>query len=627
MPRFWFVLCMLAWGAAWGGTMLPLTTPVATNIPDIARCTAQGDFRLKTPASDDTFTVTYAVAVPAAGRYALVLEGPGPGVFTRSRYDYRIDDGPWQPARCTRVVTPASAGLAVHRQPACKLDAGEHRVTFRFTPAGQLHAQNRVDQIYLGHAVQISKAYFEPDAPLPPAPKAAPRGLRWRHGDRVVLLGDSITEEGFYARHLARVVNAVCPGESITLYNAGVTLNRTWEALDRLENDVLALKPTWVVVALGVNDCMHMAPEEFSATYRKIVARLRKARVQVLCITPSGMCDAPLFDGRYFHTPDRAQGFDATVQQEAHEIVAIAKRHHALVADVYGALTHHPTPRAALMANQWHPNDAGGRVMALAMLKAAGLTEADAARTGDPRDLTDLRAVPAMGTYPAPGAKAFVGKLPDAVVAVAAFAQNAVYLLDGKKPVACIPVSHHPMGLAYDAASKRLYVTSEGNGRIDVISLPSCKVVDTISLGEVYPTGIVLDGPRAWVGCFFGSCVLEVDLATKKILRAVKFPGLIESVALSADGNQLLAGSSAGVAVIDTKTAALVATLKLANYPTVVRTADGALEIADPTTGTARRYDPFTRTAGEPYPIPHARPDLPVDFGFVAVECKGIHQR
>ncbi len=627
MPRMYLLLLALAWGAAWGGVMLPLTKPVETNIPDFAHCTAQGDFRLTTPPTADTLFVKYAVTLPAASTYRLVIDGSGPGVFSRSRYEYRLDDGAWQPVLCTREVTPENAGVPVHTQVPHALRAGAHTVTFRFTPEGQLFAQNRIDQRRLGHAVQIGKAHFELDAPLP-APAPVPHGLRWHHGDRIVLLGDSITEEGLFARHLVRVLRAVTPGETIPVFNAGVTLNRTWEALARLDTDVLDLKPTWVVIALGVNDCMHMAPEEFSATYGKIVARLRKAKINVLCTTPSGMCDAPLFDGRYFHTPDRAQGFDATVQQEAHEIYAIAAKEHALVADIYGALTHNPTPRAKLMANQWHPNDDGGCLMALTILRTAGLSATDVARTGDPHDAAAFQALTTLpaAAYPAPGAKAFVKPLPDRVIAAAAFTQNAVYLLDGTKQVACIPVGHHPMGLAYDAGKKRLYVTSEGNGRLDVINLPSCKVVEHIPLGEVYPTGIALtaDGTRAWVGCFFGSAVLEVDLKTKTILHTVKLPLLVESVALTPDGSQLLAGSSAGVAVIDTAAATVLTTLHPSDYPTTVLAYDGALHIIDSSTWHARTYDPATRTATGDTPAPPRRitANLPVDFPFAAIECQ-----
>src|SRR5262245_32985227 len=153
---------------------------------------------------------------------------------------------------------------------------------------------NRVTEPFVGHKVRIDGVRLV-RAVLKPKETAARtnRGLLLRPSDRVVLLGDSITEEGFYARHLARLLETAYAGESIELFNSGVSLNRTWEGLDRLERDVLGLRPDWAVLAFGVNDAVHMAPDEFRRVYGQMVQRLQKADIKVLCATPSGMSPDP----------------------------------------------------------------------------------------------------------------------------------------------------------------------------------------------------------------------------------------------------------------------------------------------------------------------------------------------
>jgi len=62
-------------------------------------------------------------------------------------------------------------------------------------------------------------------------------------GDRVVFLGDSITEQRMHTRYVMNYFALRYPGYSITFRNAGWTGDSAGNGLARLERDVLSLKP------------------------------------------------------------------------------------------------------------------------------------------------------------------------------------------------------------------------------------------------------------------------------------------------------------------------------------------------------------------------------------------------
>jgi lysophospholipase L1-like esterase len=519
----------------------------ASNLPRIAECVAGGALRFSSPEAAPTgapcFFVRYRVEVPAAGLHRLVVRSPAFGTHASSRAAYAFDDGPARPLLRRQRVTPTPEGAAPdHAQDPVTLTAGPHTLEFRFAPEHRMRAMNRVGEAFVGHRIQMDAVRLEPATPAPAPGTPCGRSLLRAH-DTVVLFGDSITEEQFYARHLARLLAAAFPEARLTLYNAGVSLNRTREGLARLDTDVLALKPAWAVLAFGVNDAVHMAPEEFAGNTRALIERLAEARVRVLCATPSGMSPHPWSDGTWFHTPDRAGAYDRTMEFEARSILDLAGERKLPVADVLGAFTRAGLDRHALMANQWHPNDEGGRVYALALARGFGLRREDITRSGDTRDLAAwdaLEKAPAAA-YPAAALEALPARTaPAARLVAASFTRNVLcaFAEDGT-PVARVPTGHHPMGIAYSAKRRELYVTCEGSGTIEVITLPGFERKPPIALGDVYPVSIVLsaDETTAWTANFFGSSLSEVDLASRTVRRAIPLGGLALAVTRLADGS------------------------------------------------------------------------------------------
>jgi lysophospholipase L1-like esterase len=600
------------------GIRVDLTKVVRSNLPNLAACLSSGALTFAhpeaCPAGEAYFYVRYDVSTPEAGSYRLSIKGPASGARGYSRYSLAVDQSPPLPIPMRWHVGEEKEGW--HDQGLLELSAGSHALELRLYPDQRLRTMNRVTESFVGHKVRIEGIRLDRAAPAPKrAPAREDRGFQLHPGDKVVLFGDSITEEGFYARHLARILESAYPGEKIELFNSGVSLNRVWEGLDRLEADVLALRPDWVLLAFGVNDSVHMAPEEFRKVTMQMVQRLQSEKIKVVLATPSGMLPEADRDNNYFHTPDRARGFDRTMAIEAGIVMDLAEASHAVAADVYGTFTRAGLPRRELMGSQWHPSDEGGRAYALTVLRALGFSKEDALRTGDPRDAATAAAIFAIPrhSYPAAGPRTTTAGDPPSDglwLAASSFTENSVaaYSRSSGKLIGKVRVGHHPMGIAVSVKRRELYVACEGSGRIDVLRLPEFELAGSIPLGDVYPVSIALSGDdaTAWVGTFFGSSVMQVDLERRKPLRTVSIGALVEGVAMSSDGSTVLAAArDKGIVFVDTAAGKIVATVPASKYAASFFPArDGVLGVIDTAAWTLSGVDVPGKKIDPPLPAP-----------------------
>jgi lysophospholipase L1-like esterase len=73
-------------------------------------------------------------------------------------------------------------------------------------------------------------------------------------GDRVVFLGNSITDGGHYHSYIWLYYMTHFPNMRITCFNAGIGGDNVKQMTDRLETDVLTFKPTVLTITWGMND-------------------------------------------------------------------------------------------------------------------------------------------------------------------------------------------------------------------------------------------------------------------------------------------------------------------------------------------------------------------------------------
>jgi lysophospholipase L1-like esterase len=153
-------------------------------------------------------------------------------------------------------------------------------------------------------------------------------------GDRVVFYGDSITQNGDYARIVETYARSRFPEWKLHFYNAGVggdTVQggEAGNIAVRLERDVIRLKPTVVTIMLGMNDGRYRPLDSvtlaaFGDGYRALVTRLKAAlpEVRLYLIRPSPFDD-------FSRPPDFAPGYDQVLRQLGDVVAAIGREQQA----------------------------------------------------------------------------------------------------------------------------------------------------------------------------------------------------------------------------------------------------------------------------------------------------------
>jgi lysophospholipase L1-like esterase len=123
-----------------------------------------------------------------------------------------------------------------------------------------------------------------------------------RSGQRVVFAGDSITDadrgafpalgQG-WVRCFVDLVRYHHPERDIAWINRGVGGDVTRDLLARWERDVLAQRPDWVTLMIGINDCvgqMDWPAREMIDRYRgelgRLLAPLRGSRTRLVLLDP-----------------------------------------------------------------------------------------------------------------------------------------------------------------------------------------------------------------------------------------------------------------------------------------------------------------------------------------------------
>ena len=118
-----------------------------------------------------------------------------------------------------------------------------------------------------------------------------------KSGDRLVFLGDSITQSGVrpggYVSLIEHSIREQFDLGEITVIGAGISGNRVPDCLERLQQDVLDHDPTHVIVFAGVNDVWKTTQgqgtsiEDFQSAYEQIIQRLQDAGCRVYVCTPA----------------------------------------------------------------------------------------------------------------------------------------------------------------------------------------------------------------------------------------------------------------------------------------------------------------------------------------------------
>lgn len=81
--------------------------------------------------------------------------------------------------------------------------------------------------------------------------------LPFEKGDTILALGDSLTDDlQSWFEILRHMLEIAMPELKLKFINTGISGDTSFDALKRLDRDVLAENPDWVIVALGTNDAI-----------------------------------------------------------------------------------------------------------------------------------------------------------------------------------------------------------------------------------------------------------------------------------------------------------------------------------------------------------------------------------
>ena len=200
-----------------------------------------------------------------------------------------------------------------------------------------------------------------------------------KKGERIVFFGDSITQGGVGPKGYVTVIKNTLAEKhkdlGIEVIGAGISGNKVPNLQSRLEKDVLAKKPTLVVIYIGINDVWHgetdpakgTTTEKFEAGLTEIVGKIKAAGARVVLCTPSVIGEKKA----------GANKLDAKLDEYSDITRKVAKATGSDLCDLRKAFQDHlaksnpdDKEKGILTGDRVHLNDAGNKFVAEAILGA-----------------------------------------------------------------------------------------------------------------------------------------------------------------------------------------------------------------------------------------------------------------
>lgn len=201
-------------------------------------------------------------------------------------------------------------------------------------------------------------------------------------GQKILFIGDSITDCGRrdqaqpygngYVSQIRDLLLARYPELHLSVVNRGIGGDTTRHLADRWDQDVIAERPNWLSLKIGINDVWrafgnntHEAVPlpEYEATLRQLLDRTRaEVGAQLILMTP------------YMVESDRRQPMRRQMDWYGDTVRRLASEYDAVFVDTQAAFDRalqYSAP-SDWAGDQIHPNGAGHAIIALAWLHAVG---------------------------------------------------------------------------------------------------------------------------------------------------------------------------------------------------------------------------------------------------------------
>ena len=275
----------------------------------------------------------------------------------------QVDPAKKHVIRATEKVLMPERGVMLGNFGAAAITPNESWVTdAEYMDEGKVHARGANGSVFAAR-VQWS----QPNKNLAASARA-----------RIVVLGDSITKgvrSGVTAQEtFASLLQSALreAGHDVDVINHGIGGERTDQALTRLSRDIQALEPTLVTVMYGTNDSYvdkgqkesRLTREAYVANLQKIVSELRRKGIEVVLMTEPRWGDKAAPNGVGENPNLRLEPFVEGCRQVAREQNVPLVDHF----QVWSKANAEGTDIGEWTTDQCHPNPAGHRVLAEAML-------------------------------------------------------------------------------------------------------------------------------------------------------------------------------------------------------------------------------------------------------------------
>ena len=128
---------------------------------------------------------------------------------------------------------------------------------------------------------------------------ADPSPVTLKKGDKIVFLGDSITEGGNSGKGYIQVIRNELAEKhkdlAIECIGAGISGNKVPDLQRRVDKHIVERKPAVVFIYIGINDVWHgendpkkgTSPEAFESGLKEVIGKITKAGGQVIVCTPT----------------------------------------------------------------------------------------------------------------------------------------------------------------------------------------------------------------------------------------------------------------------------------------------------------------------------------------------------
>ncbi|MBE6613917.1 MAG: GDSL family lipase [Ruminococcaceae bacterium] len=213
--------------------------------------------------------------------------------------------------------------------------------------------------------------------------------MLFENGDRIVFTGDSVTDaerkrpigEGLwegvgngYVRQIENILNVVYPDRLYWISNTGCSGDNSRDLLNRWQNDVMNLKPDWVSVMIGVNDCWQrfftpaiLTRQVFAAEYKQNLCEMMERTLPVV----KGM----VLLSPYYIESNREDSMRAAIDEYVGICAEVAKKYNTVFVNTQQAFDEYLVYRhsSCVAWDRVHPGPIGSAIIAREFLKAVGM--------------------------------------------------------------------------------------------------------------------------------------------------------------------------------------------------------------------------------------------------------------